>query len=149
MNVNYISSESISQSLSDIIETYIGERQDTNYIKFSNGVMIAYGSYNINTDMKDLNWESQYTVTIKYPVSFTYVPRIFISNNTSQFNFTHDNTFYTAFEFPMKTNESGMAEFTIEYNLPLAYVILAKDGKDTSINFAAATFSWMAIGIWK
>ena len=149
MNVNYISSESISQSLSDIVETYIGETQDTNYIKFSNGVMIAYGSYNINTDMKDLNWKSPYTATIKYPVSFTRVPRIYVSNNNSCFVFAHDGLEYTTRELAMKTKTSDVGEMTIEYQPPLAYDILTRDGKQTSINYVEASFSWMAIGTWK
>mgnify|MGYP004631183401 CR=1 FL=1 len=149
MNVNYISSESISQSLSDIIETYIDETQSTNYIKFSNGVMIAYGSYTINTLMTDLNWKSPYTATIKYPVSFTYVPRIYVSNNNSRFVFNHDGSEYSTCELAMKTNTSDMEEMVIEYQPPLAYDILTRDGKQTSINYVEASFSWMAIGTWK
>ena len=149
MDVNYLSSNGMVSSFSGITETFIGDGQDNNYIKFSNGVMIAYGSYDINTAMTDLNWKSPYTVTIKYPVSFFFTPRIFISNNTLQFNFAHDGAFYMSNELGMKTNRSNEKKFTIEYVAPLSYSILIKDGKDTSINYVNATFSWMAIGTWK
>ena len=149
MDVNYISSGNIIKSLSDIVETQFDYDQSNNFIKFSNGVMIAFGSYNIDTLMGDLNWKSPYTVTIKYPVSFNYIPRIFISNNTSRIDFTHDGTHYESYEFPMRTLTSTKSEFGVEYMLPLAYEILKKDGKDTSISYAVTNSSWMAIGTWK
>ena len=140
MDVNYNMQSGASIPLADIIE--FGD----NYVKFSNGIMIAYG-IDRQVLSSDLDANTAINSWIKYSIAFSSPPAISIipaKSDDGTYDKYFNNALYQVMLWSLHQN------ITLKSALSLSDCIIVCITNDIALKKDAAIYlSYIAIGRWK